>query len=144
MRYFLAGSLIVASVAVLAREQQVWLDVAVNGKSVGGFAPAPDKASMNQTGVGEDVTAAGVKTKDGASIRGFELRAWKEGERYRVLAFAIVSTDDRGSRVPGYGAGFKQVEFDAALVKLGEEWTISKMKDVGVNPWVLRAELKSR
>lgn len=129
MRYFLAGALIVASATLTAQDQQVWVNVLIKGKAVMGFVPAPDQSSQDQRGVDSAVDEAGARTKDGMSIRAFEFRGWKEGDGYRVEVFAI-------------GPGLKRIEFDSFLIKAGEERIISKMKDAGVTPWVIRVGRK--
>lgn len=59
--------------------------------------------------------------------------------RGKVVVFAIVPTGGPVSQTPcSDGPGFKRVEFDNFRVKSGEELTISKMKDAGVAPWVIR------
>ena len=140
---FLAGLLVVASAPLMAQEQQVWVNVLINGKAVMGFQPAAAPAGQSQRGVCSEVTEAGARTSNGAPIRAFEFTGWKEGERYRVLMFAIVPAERSVASGPcSARTGFKRVEFEDLRVRSGEELTISKMKAAGVTPWVIRAGRK--
>jgi len=139
VRQFLASCLVVASAVVMAQQQEVWVNVIINGKAVMGFVPAADQSRQGERGVCSQVTEAGAKTKDGLPIRAFEFTGWKEGDRYRVVVFAMVPSGGPVSQTPcSEGSGLKRVEFDNVLVKSGEEFTIAKMKAAGVTPWVIR------
>ena len=125
--------------ASMAQERDVRVDVLIKGEPVMGFVPAENRAGSNQRGVCSEVDETGVKTRDGVPIRGFELTGWKEGDGYRVLVFAIVPTQEPGSKgLCSDGTGFKRVEFGDLHVKPGQKVTVPKMKDAGMTPWVLR------
>ena len=143
MRVFLAGFLFVASAAAMAQEQEVWVNVLINGKAVMGFVPAADRSRQSERGTCSELREAGAKTRTGLPIRAFEFTGWKEGEGYRVLVFAIVPTGGPVSQTPcSDGGGFKRVEFDNFRVKAGQELTISAMKDAGLAPWMIRTGRK--
>jgi len=119
--------------------QRVMVDILIKGDPVMGFVPAEDRAGSSQRGVCSEVDEAGGKTKDGAPIRGFAFTGWKEGNGYRVLVFAIVASDDPGSTgLCSEGTGFKRVDFADLRVKAGQQLAISKMKDAGMTPWVIK------
>ena len=126
--------------ATLAQDQQVWVNVLINGEAVMGFVPAEDRAGQDKRGVCSEVTDRGAKTKDGASIRALKFTGWKENDGYRVLVFAIVSGEDATStqRRCDEGSGSKRVAFDDVRVKSGDQITLAKMKDAGMTPWVIR------
>ena len=141
--HFLTGCLVVASTAVMAQGQDVWVNIMINGKAAGSFVPAADQSRQGERGVCSQVTEAGAKTRDGLPIRAFEFTGWKEGDQYRVMVFAIVPSGGPVTPIAcSGGAGFKRVEFDNVRVKSAEEFTIAKMKDAGVAPWVIRTGRK--
>lgn len=131
--------LAVTAATSMAQEQRVQVEVLIKGKPVMGFVPAENRTGANQRGVCSEVDETGAKTNDGDPIRGFEFTGWKEGDGYRVLVFAIVPSQEPGSRgLCSQGTGFKRVEFGDVRVKAGQELTVPKMKDAGMIPWVLR------
>jgi hypothetical protein len=143
LRHFLTGCLVVASATVMAQVQEVWVNVIINGKAVMGFVPAEDQSRQGERGVCSQVTEAGAKTSDGLPIRAFEFAGWKEGDRYRVLVYAMVPSGGPVSQTPcSEGSRLKRVEFDNVLVKSGEEFTIAKMTGAGMAPWVIRTGRK--
>ena len=56
-----------------------------------------------------------------------------------MLVLAIVASDDQGSTgLCSEGTGFKRVDFADLRVKAGQQLAISKMKDAGMTPWVIK------
>ena len=133
MRRILLALLVAISAPVMAAQDEVWVNVLIEGKVAMGFAPAANREGSRHRGVSSDVGAE-AKTRKGEPIRSFELTGWKEGDSYRVLVFALVPNAEINSG----GSRLKSVEFADLRLKAGQERAIPGMKEAGVTPWVLR------
>lgn len=143
VRELLTVLLVVAAGTSIAQEGEVWVNVLIKGKAVMAFLPAESRSGHSQRGVCSEVDEAGAKTNDGLPIRAFEFTGWKDGGGYRVMVFAIVPTREAGSQgLCAEGTGFKRVAFEDLRLQSGKELVISKMKEAGMTPWVIKAGRK--
>ena len=112
-----------------AQNEEVWVNVLIAGKPVMAFIPAPDRSQVGERGVSSEVDEPNARMRDGARVRAFEFRGWKERDGYRVLVLAMVRAET---------GSLKAVEFDNLLLRNGQQVVLNKMKSVGATPWTIR------
>jgi len=134
-----------ASAVVSGQDQRTWVHIVIGGHEAMSFVPLDEPYTECGPGVGGAVHEPAAKAKDGTPIRGFEFTGWKEGDGYRVMVFAqIPGGAPGGARAACQTNGLKRMDFGSVHLRAGTEVAFTKMKEVGVTPWVIRVGPKSK
>jgi len=143
----LIAVLIVGASAQLgaASEQETWIVVQSDGEERAAFVPAKEPYTEGGPAVSVYLRSKNVRTKDGLVITGFEFIGWKEATSNRVLVFALVPRDDaENTYMPdGDPKNLRRRDFTTHTVGGTESIAIEKMRTLGIDPMVIRAELRN-
>lgn len=121
----------------------VWVVVVINGREAMGFAPRTGPYTDGAPSVYSEAGVPDLRTRDGAPVKGFRFHGWRDGEVYRIVAFAVVPADRAPKTAPDDVGAFKRIEFGRLEIRPGEEKPFPGMKEIGMTPWTIRVALRS-
>jgi len=117
------------------------VEIFAGGKLRGAFTPRAEPYSTGgpsaRVSLFDNQT---VKTADGKAVSGFEFVGWREGKRTRVKVFVLLPGKGQANTyIPGdQPERMARREFSSHLLGPADDVAISKMKELGLAPMLLR------